>query len=112
MEIIIIIGYIIVVQYAWFSNLSGGVNKSEEELPRRAKTLHFSYDLVYVGTQSAFTQMNKCLFKRICTDIALLLSKSRGTFYIMNTQTLWKLKTTIKEGRKNMPPSPQPGAVT
>ena len=45
--------------------------------------LHLFYYLALVSTESAFIPMNKCLFKRICTDIMLLLSKSRGTFYIL-----------------------------
>ena len=70
----------------------------------------FFYYLALVSTESAFIPMNKCLFKRICTDIMLLLSKSRGTFYILWTHRhCGNLKIQLrKEGEISSPPQPGP----
>ena len=84
----------------------------KKSYPEGERALHLFCYLVLVGTESAFTPMNKCLFKRICTDITLLLSKSRGTFYILWTHRhCGNLKLQLRKEGKISPP-PQPGANT
>ena len=82
----------------------------KKSYPEGERPLHFFYYLELVSTESAFIPMNKCLFKRICTDIMLLLSKSRGTFYILWTHRhCGNLKIQLrKEGEISSPPQPGP----
>lgn len=103
------IGQVIMQWCSWYSYLYGRIKKNEEELPRRGKGIT-SFLLPGTSKHWVFIPMNKCLFKRICTDIMLLLSESRGTFYILWTHRhCGNLKVQLrKEGKISSPTQPGP----
>lgn len=56
--------------------------KGKKSYPEGEKALCLLYYLVLRSIQSAFTPMNKCLFKRIRTDITLYFQRAEELFIL------------------------------